>query len=727
MTDTPSSSNFLRDLIEADLAAGRYDRVVTRFPPEPNGYLHIGHAKAICADFGLAQQFGGHCNLRMDDTNPTKEDVEYVRAIQEDIRWLGFDWGDNFFHAADYFEQLYAYAVELIGKGLAYVCSQTNEEMRRDRGTVTEPGTPSPDRDRPIEENLDLFARMRAGEFADGELTLRAKIDMAAANMKLRDPPMYRIRHATHHRTGDDWCIYPMYDYAHGLSDSIEGVTHSFCTLEFQNNRALYDWFIDHCTVPQPRPYQHEFARLELSWTVMSKRKLLRLVDDGLVDGWDDPRMPTLSGMRRRGVPPAAIRNFCERIGVAKTNSVIGVEILEDEIRAELNRTALRRMVVSDPIALVVEGASGTAELAEDRRLAFGERLWIQRDDFSEEPPAGWRRLAPGRSVRLRGGRKVTCVDVVKDGDVVTEVRCVEDDGAKVKGTIHWVDAATAVPVQLRLVDRLFAVEDPEAGDGDFIERLNPNSMPVAEAWAEPSLADAGAGDVFQFERVGYFAKDPGGGFNRVVALRDTWAAAPVAEKKPRAVAAPGAARVAASGPSAEELAELERWTSVGVSVETARMLRDDAALDKLAWDAVLAGSEAKDAANLVANELVRALDGKPADALPFGGGEVAALAALWSDGTVNQNGLRAVLAELITSGGEPSEIVARLGLTQLGGDVLAPVVEAVLADHPDEAARLAAGEQRLVGFLLGQVMRRTSGKADPKAARDLLTRLAAR
>ena len=747
MTESASSStNFLRDLIESDLAAGKYDRVVTRFPPEPNGYLHIGHAKSICANFGLAAQFGGICTLRMDDTNPTKEDIEYVESIQDDIRWLGFDWGEHFFHAADYFEQLYAYACELIGKDLAYVCGQTNEAMRRDRGTVTQAGTPSPDRDRPPAESLELFARMRAGEFADGELTLRAKIDMAASNMKLRDPPMYRIRHATHHRTGDDWPIYPMYDFAHGLSDSIEGITHSFCTLEFQNNRALYDWYIENCSTPRPRPYQHEFARLELSWTLTSKRKLLKLVSDGHVEGWDDPRMPTVSGLRRRGVPPAAVRNFCERIGVAKTNSVIEMDVFDDEVRAELNRTAARRMAVLDPVRLVLtdwsDGTVDRLELANHpsdesfgtRTVPLAGHVFVERSDFSDAPPKGWKRLAVGTEIRLRGAYLVTVHDVLRDEDGrILELHATHDpasrggdapDGRKVRGTIHWVPAETSVPLTLRMVDRLFRVPNPGGGDADFLDELNPDSMPAIDAVGEGALRGATVGDAFQFERIGYFAVDAASApealvLNRAASLRAAWARASVAPTKARTrgpVAAPSP-----SGPSKEERAALASWTAVGVSIETARMLKAEPTLDALAWDAVLAGADVKEAANLVANELVRALEGRAPDALPFGGAEVAALASLTADGTVNQNGLRTVLGELLRSGGSPAEIVAREGLAQLSSDALTPVIAAVLADHPDEATRLGAGERKLVGFLLGQVMRRTGGKADPKVARELL------
>ena len=749
----PSRTNFLRDIIDADLEAGRHTRVVTRFPPEPNGYLHIGHAKAICIDFGLARDYGGVCHLRMDDTNPAREDTEFVRSIQEDIRWLGFDWGDRFFHAADYFEQLYAYAVELVRKDLAYVCSQTEEEVRAFRGTVTEAGRPGPDRDRPIEESLDLLARMRAGEFEDGRFTLRAKIDMAASNMKLRDPPIYRIRHQTHHRTGDDWCIYPMYDFAHGLSDSIEGITHSICTLEFENNRALYDWFLDNVDVPRPRPRQYEFARLALTYTVMSKRKLRRLVEEGLVSGWDDPRMPTLSGLRRRGYPPAAIRAFADRVGVAKANSMVDVAMLEHTVRDELNRTAPRAMCVLEPLEVVItnwiDGAIETVELDNHpsdpamgtRELPFGPKLYIDRADFARVPPAGFKRLAPGREVRLKGACFVTCDEVVEDasGDVV-RLLCSYDpaskggaapDGRKVSATLHWVSDEGSRPAEVRVYDRLFASEAPEAGDGDFVEALNPDSLSrVTGARVELAAAAGPTGATWQFERLGYYCVDPDGTpeapvFNRVVPLRDSWVSKSRSKSKARtktSTTSTGTSAAPKTGPSAEELAVLAPWTDLGVSVEAATVLSGDRALSALVEGARAAGADPKSAANLVANELVRELGGADADGLPFAGPELATLLGLQADGTLSGKGVRAVLSALIEAGGDPAAIVDRLGLRQLSdAGALAAIIDQVLAAHPDEAARLAAGEHKLVGFLLGQVMRRSAGKADPKAARRLL------
>ena len=548
------SSDFIREIIREDLRTGKHDTIVTRFPPEPNGYLHIGHAKSIVLNFGIAQEFGGRCHLRFDDTNPSREEQEYVQSIIEDIHWLGFDWGDHLYFASDYFDQLYEWAEYLITTGNAYVDDLSAEEIRAYRGTLTEPGKPSPYRDRSVDENLDLFRRMRAGEFPDGSHVLRAKIDMAAPNLNLRDPVLYRIIHAAHHRTGDRWCIYPMYDFAHGQSDAIERITHSLCTLEFENHRPLYDWLIEHLPVPA-RPRQIEFARLNLTYTVLSKRKLLRLVSEGHVAGWDDPRMPTLSGMRRRGIPPEAIRAFCNRIGMAKRDSTVDVAQLEFSIRDELNRTARRVMAVLNPLRVVIENypEDQTEELEAPyfpddppkmgmRTVPFSRVLYIEREDFREHPPKKFFRLAPGREVRLRWAYFLRCERVIKDpetGDVI-ELRCTYDpatrggnaaDGRKVRGTIHWVSALHALPAEVRLYDRLFNRPNPdEAPEGqDFIANLNPGSLTLIEARVEPSLVTAEPGDRYQFERRGYFAVDPDSHpghlvFNRTVSLRDTWA-----------------------------------------------------------------------------------------------------------------------------------------------------------------------------------------------------------
>jgi glutaminyl-tRNA synthetase len=551
MTEPPKPSNFIRAAVLEDLRTGRFQGVVTRFPPEPNGYLHIGHAKAICLDFGLALEFGGRCHLRFDDTNPTKESQEYVDAIIRDVRWLGFDWGPHLYYASDYFEQLYEWAEQLIRAGKAYVDDLSPDEIREHRGTLTEPGKESPWRNRSVEENLDLFRRMRAGEFADGAKTLRAKIDMAHPNLNMRDPVMYRIRKSSHHRTGDRWCIYPMYDWAHGQSDSIEGVTHSLCTLEYEDHRPLYDWYLDALGVYHPR--QIEFARLNLSHTVMSKRRLLTLVQEGVVSGWDDPRMPTLAGLRRRGYTPEAIRNFCERIGIAKADNLVEMALLEHCLREDLNRRALRRMAVLRPLRLVIENyPEGQVEEVEalnnpedpsagTRKVPFSRVLWIEQDDFREVPPPKYFRLSPGAEVRLRYAYIVRCTGVTKDPGTgeITEIRCTYDPdtrggdarGRRVKGTIHWVSAAHAADAEVRLYDSLFVVPRPDEAP-DFKSVLNPNSLEVLQGCKlEPSLASVEPEARFQFERVGYFVADwkdhrPGLRvvFNRTVGLRDTWA-----------------------------------------------------------------------------------------------------------------------------------------------------------------------------------------------------------
>ena len=547
----PASTDFIRDIVADDQRTGKHGgRVHTRFPPEPNGYLHIGHAKSICLNFGVAADFNGLCNLRFDDTNPTTEDVEYVDAIQADVRWLGFEWDDRLYYASDYFETLYEYAVTLIRDGRAYIDSLSADDIRDYRGTLTEPGRNSPYRDRAVAENLDLFARMRAGEFADGAHVLRAKIDMASPNMNMRDPTLYRIRHATHHRTGDTWCIYPTYDYAHPISDALEGVTHSLCTLEFEDHRPLYDWVIEN-TRPPARPQQIEFARLNLNYTVMSKRKLLALVEQKLVNGWDDPRLPTIAGIRRRGFTPEAVRDFCARIGVAKKENVIDIALLEHTVREDLNRRASRGLAVVRPLKVVIENyPEGREEHVEavnnpedpsagTRRLPFARELYVECDDFMENPPKKFFRLSPGAEVRLRYAYILKCERVVKDASGATsELRCTYDpeslNGAtaarRVKGTIHWVSARHAREAEVRMYDRLFLSADPGEDGRDPLDDLNPGSLAqVTGCRIEPSLADAAPGTRFQFERLGYFCVDPDSRpgapvFNRTVTLKDTWA-----------------------------------------------------------------------------------------------------------------------------------------------------------------------------------------------------------
>ena len=551
MTTPVQPGNFIEGIIMEDLKSGKHKRVVTRFPPEPNGYLHIGHAKSVCLNFGLAEKFNGTCHLRFDDTDPEKEEIEYVEAIKRDVKWLGFDWGENLYHAADYFEQLYEYAIELIENGKAYVDDLSAEEIREYRGTLTEPGQDSPYRNRSVEENLDLFRRMRAGEFPDGSRVLRAKIDMASPNMNMRDPVLYRIKRASHYRTGDEWCIYPMYDFTHPISDALEGITHSICTLEFEDHRPLYDWVLENVSVPC-QPQQIEFARLNFSYTITSKRKLLQLVERGYVTGWDDPRVPTIAGVRRRGYTPEAIRDLCERVGVAKKNSLVDMAMLEHCVREDLNRRAPRAMGVLRPLRVVIENyPEGQVEELEavnnpedpsmgTRKVPFSRVIYIEQEDFMEDPPKRYRRLAPGREVRLRYGYVIKCEDVIKDGEGnIVELHCTYDpetlggstpDGRKVRGIIHWVSAAHAIQAEVRLYDRLFTLENPAEVE-DFFEYVNPNSLEVlTECKVEPSLAAAAPGSFYQFERQGYFCVDivdskPGNlVFNRTVALRDTWA-----------------------------------------------------------------------------------------------------------------------------------------------------------------------------------------------------------
>lgn len=547
----PERTDFIREIVAADVREGRHRTVVTRFPPEPNGYLHIGHAKSICLNFGIAREFGGRCHLRFDDTNPMKEEQEYIDAIKQDVRWLGYDWGEHLYFASDYFEQLYEWAVHLIKAGKAYVDDLSAAQIREYRGTLTEPGRESPWRDRSVAENLDLFERMRAGEFPDGARVLRARIDMASGNINLRDPVLYRILHAEHPRTGDAWCIYPTYDFAHGQSDAIEGITHSLCTLEFADHRPLYDWLIDNLPVPS-RPRQYEFARLSLTHTVLSKRVLLRLVDEGYVRGWDDPRMPTLSGLRRRGFPPEGIRDFVTMVGVAKADNVVEVGMLEHCVRDVLNRTALRRFAVLDPLKVVIEDyPEGRIEHMqvpnnpEDpgagmRPVPFSRELWIERADFMEDPPHKYFRLAPGREVRLRSAYFIICREVVKDdAGRVVELRCTHDpatrggaapDGRRVKGTLHWLSAGHVLPAEVRLYDHLFRSPHPGAGGTDIFADVNPDSEKVLRGcFVEPCLAELPVGQTVQFERLGYFCLDPDSSpgtlvFNRTLTLKDTWA-----------------------------------------------------------------------------------------------------------------------------------------------------------------------------------------------------------
>jgi glutaminyl-tRNA synthetase len=788
MNRTSPSLDFVRAMVADDMRTGKYGgRVITRFPPEPNGYLHIGHAKAIVLNFGLAQEYGGRCHLRFDDTNPETEDVKYVESIQQDVRWLGYDWGEHLYFASDYFEQMYAFAEHLILQGLAYVDSSSEEEIREARGTVTQPGRPTADRNRSADESLDLFRRMRAGEFGNGAHVLRGRIDLDSTNMLMRDPVFYRIRHAHHYRRGDDWCIYPLYDYAHPIEDALECVTHSLCTLEFDNNRELYDWVVAHIprgedgmvVPPESHPEQTEFARLALDYTVMSKRKLLQLVNDGHVSGWDDPRMPTIAGLRRRGVTPEAIRAFCELIGVAKTNSRVDIGKLEHTIRDDLNRRAPRVMCVLRPLRVVITNwTDGRVEQLDApywphdvpkqgmRPVPFSRELYIERDDFMEDPPSGFYRLAPGREVRLRYGYIIRCDDVIKDDTgAIVELRCSYDpetkggnvEGRSVKGTIHWVSAAHAIPCEVRLYDRLFDVPDPEAdADVDFRTRLNPESLVVERAaLIEPSVASAEPGARFQFERVGFFiadAEDSRAGalvFNRTVAMKDTWrrgrldAAAPAARAqpgpsagrpirpKPDRTAAPtssSASNLRPGGPPARgaglEAIRARYEREHGITAEQADVLTRDDAIAALYEDAVRATSAPPvTVAKWLVNELPREARENPA-ALRVDGSAIGELIDMVERDALSSSAAREVLAELVEQGGSPARIVDRRGLRQLSdAAALADVVAEVLAQHEAKAEEYRGGRTGLLGFFIGQVMARTGGRANPGMVRDLVQR----
>ena len=758
--DRTVTPNFITDIIDKDLEEGTYNSVMTRWPPEPNGYIHIGHAKAICLNFGLARDYRSACNLRFDDTNPTTEDVEYVESIQRDIRWLGFDWGDNLFFASDYFETLYNLALRLIEDGKAYVDSLSEEEIRAYRGTVTEPGRESPYRARSVDENLDLFKRMRAGEFADGAHVLRAKIDMAAPNMKMRDPPLYRIRHAHHYRTGSEWPIYPMYDFAHGLSDAIEGVTHSLCTLEFENNREIYDWLVDALYAP-PRPHQYEFARLTLDYTVLSKRKLITLVRDGHVNGWDDPRMPTLAGLRRRGVRPEAVRDFANRVGVAKANSRTDPALLEYSVRDDLNTEAPRVMAVLNPLKVVLTNYPEDKEAALEapywphdvpkegaRVVPFARELFIERDDFLEEPPKGFRRLAPGGEVRLRYAYVIRCDEVVKDetGNV-TELRCSYDPDTlgrnpkcrKVKSTIHWVSAIHALPAEMRLYDRLFSVPNPDAGDAPFTDYLNPDSLVTTHGFVEPSVVEDAEETRYQFERQGYFVRDPDSSpqhlvFNRIVPLKSAWDVktedvqrkeqaqeehAPKGETEPTKVAQ----RDPTLDFTPKQRARLERYTfDLGLSSDDATILAAEDELSSFFEEALKAHDNPQGVANWIVNELLRALKDTSLEALPLRPAHLGELVALVDDGTISSRIAKEVFEVTLQTGESPKAIVEARGLEQVTDlGKLEPIVDALLAKNPDKVAAYRGGKGGLLGFFVGGVMRETQGKANPQLVQELV------
>ncbi len=769
-----SKPDFIRQIVAEHLEEGRYDQVVTRFPPEPNGYLHIGHAKAICTNFGIAEEFGGRYHLRFDDTNPETENEDFVRAIQDDVRWLGFDWGDHLYFASDYFERMYDSALVLIRKGLAYVDSSSEQEIRDARGTVTEPGRPTAYRDRTVKENLDLFERMRAGEFPNGAHVLRAKADLESPNMIMRDPVLYRIRHASHYRTGDDWCIYPLYDYAHCLEDAYEGITHSLCTLEFDNNREIYDWLLENVGFEEPRPHQYEFNRLTPDYTVVSKRRLIRMVEEGLVDGWDDPRMPTLAGLRRRGVPPEAVRRFTEMAGLAKTNARMDIGKLEFAIRDTLNPVAPRLMAVLDPLKVVLTNyPDGPGEVIEaplyphdvplegTRPVPFGREVWIERADFSDDPPKGFRRLVAGGEVRLRYAYVVRCDEVVRDdAGRVTELRCSYDpdtrggdtpDGRKVKGTVQWVSAEHGRDAEMRLYDRLFTEANPEAAagqDGDFLDFLNPESRTVvAGAWVEPYALEVADDERVQFERTGYFWRDPVDGrgdalvYNRIVTLKDTWTnrretgAAPGgggdggrSTSGARATTStkhvPGEDRSAAREADPELAARMERYTKAwALSDEQADVLTGTRAGSDFFEEAVAEHPDPVGVATWMVNDVRSVLTDDGVTVLPFDGVALGRLVGMVARGEISRRAAKDVLADMAESGEEPDAIVKRLGLAKMDDvEALGRVVDTVLEEWSDKVEAYRAGNRNLIGLFVGQAMKATGGAADPKTVRKLLT-----
>lgn len=748
------SKDFLRAIVEEDLKAGKYSEVHTRFPPEPNGFPHIGHAKSICINFGIARDYHGHCNLRMDDTNPTTEDTKYVEALKDAVEWLGFDWDGNVRYTSDYFPELYNYAVELIKMGKAYVDSLSEEEIREYRGTVTEPGKRSKYAQRSVEENLDLFERMKKGEFEEGAHVLRAKIDMSAANMKMRDPLLYRIRHAHHYRAGDAWHIYPMYDFAHCLSDYIEGITHSICTLEFENNRAIYDWILDTLGLTKQRPYQHEFARLGINYTVMSKRKLLELVNEGKVSGWDDPRMPTIAGYRRRGYTPESIINFCDQIGIAKANSMVDVAQLEHSIRDDLNTKVPRVMCVLDPLKVTIENYEGTEELdapyyPEDipkegsRKIPFSKEIYIEREDFSENPPKGYFRLTPDQPVRLRHAYIITCKEVIKDSDGhVIEIKAEyypdsksgsDTSGIKVKSAIQWVDANSAKKVEVRLYDRLFKDEAPEG-----LEDINPDSLKIIDnALIEPAVITERPDERFQFERQGYFYADPVDYteehpvFNKIVGLKDSWAKkSKKEERSPKAERKPAEKKVQIDGevtPMSEAEEKLfDRYIDeLQLNSEVANTLARDAKLSEFFSESLNLSEPSPDPvglANIVTNEIARELKEKSVDELKFNPIQIGELANMVDDEIISTKIAKQVFEEMAKTGENPAKIVEAKGLVQISDPaVISPIIDEIIAKNPDNVEKFKAGNTKLLGFFVGQVLKATGGKANPQVVNTLV------
>ena len=742
------SKNFLRTIVEEDLKSGKYKEIVTRFPPEPNGFPHIGHAKSIFINFGIARDYDGHCNLRMDDTNPTKEDTQYVEALKDAVEWLGYDFDNNIRFTSDYFPKLYDYAVELIKMGKAYVDSLTEEEIREYRGTVTEAGKRSKYAQRTVEANLDLFQRMKKGEFKDGEHVLRAKIDMSAANMKMRDPLLYRIRHAHHFRSGDEWSIYPMYDFAHCLSDYIEGISHSICTLEFENNRDIYDWVLDTLGLKVSRPYQHEFARLGINYTVMSKRKLLELVESGQVSGWDDPRLPTIAGYKRKGYTPESILNFCDSVGIAKANSMVDVAQLEFCIRDDLNTKVPRVMCVLDPLKVTIENYEGSEEIDASyypddvpkegsRKLPFSREIYIERDDFMENPPKGYYRLTPEQPVRLKHAYIISCKEVIKDANgKIIEIKAkynpesksgLDSSGIKVKSAIQWVSAKEAKEVEVRLYDRLFSTEAPEG-----MEDLNPNSLQVIKnALIEPAVITGRPDERFQFERHGYFYADPidytdeNPVFNKIVGLKDSWTKKTTAtESTPK----PQAKKVQIDGDvvpmSDVEQTLFKNYTDeLGLNSEVANTLARDEKLSSFYEESLSVLNSPVSLANIVTNEVARELKEKQLDELKFTPKQIAELVKIVDNGTISNNIAKQVFEEMAKSGENPSVIVESKGLVQISDPAkILPIIDEIIAKNPDNVAKFKAGNSKLLGFFVGQVLKTTGGKANPQVVNELVT-----
>jgi len=740
------SKDFLRLKVEEDLKSGKYQNIVTRFPPEPNGFPHIGHAKSICINFGIARDYAGHCNLRMDDTNPTTEDTKYVEALKDAVTWLGFNWNGEVRYASDYFPKIYDYAVQLVKMGKAYVDSLNEEEIREYRGSVTEAGKRSQFANRSIEENLDLLERMKKGEFKDGEHVLRAKIDMSAANMKMRDPLLYRIRHAHHFRTNDEWCIYPMYDFAHCLSDYIEGVTHSICTLEFENNRDIYDWVLDALELTPPRPYQHEFARLGINYTVMSKRKLLELVNGNYVNGWDDPRLPTIAGYKRRGYTPESIINFCEQIGIAKANSMVDVAQLEFCIRDDLNQKVPRVMCVLDPLKVTIENYEGEEEIDASyyphdvpkegsRKLPFSREIYIERDDFMENPIEGYHRLTPTQPVRLKHAYILTCKEVIKDANgSIVELKATyhpdsksgaDTSGIKTKSAIHWVSAKHAKQVEVRLYERLYKVDAPEN-----VEDLNPDSLHVNKnAFIEPSVICEKVDVRFQFERQGYFYADPMDYtdahpvFNKIVGLKDSWAKKSEAPKNaPKTEAKKAHVEGDVVPMNDEEKARFESYTKSGLNAEIANTLARDEALSHFFDETLLHVKSPTTLANLVANEVAREL--KKELPLSFGATEVAELVIMLDEGVISSKIAKEVFESMVHTGEKPKAIVESKGLKQISDpSIIEALIVEVMAKNPENVAKYQAGNTNLFGFFVGLVLKHSGGKANPSIVNELISK----